>query len=77
MHGHWGFFVLGVIFLTVVMPMWLSAHYGTRWRQSKKMTPDSERMLAEMAELADKLQARIDNMERLLDASVPDWRKKL
>ena len=77
MHGNWGFFVLGVIFLTVVVPMWLSAHYGTRWRQAKRMTPDSERMLAEMAELADKLQARIDNMERLLDASVPDWRKKL
>ncbi len=77
MHGNWGFFVLGIIFLTVVVPMWLSAHYGTRWRQAKRMTPDSERMLAEMAELADKLQARIDNMERLLDASVPDWRKKL
>ena len=59
MHGNWGFFVLGIIFLTVVVPMWLSAHYGTRWRQAKRMTPDSERMLAEMAELADKLQARI------------------
>jgi phage shock protein B len=40
------------------------------------LTADNERNLGELSEQADRLQSRIDNLERLLDAAVPDWRKK-
>lgn len=68
--------VIGILFAVVVAPIWLFLHYGSRWRQAKLLTTESERTLAEMADLADKMQSRIENLERLLDATAPDWRKK-
>ncbi len=63
-------------FVVIVLPLWLWLHYGSRWRQAKVLTADNERNLGELSEQADRLQSRIDNLERLLDAAVPDWRKK-
>jgi phage shock protein B len=63
-------------FVVIVLPLWLWLHYGSRWRQAKVLTSDNERSLGELSEQADRLQSRIDNLERLLDAAVPDWRKK-
>jgi phage shock protein B len=63
-------------FVVIVLPLWLWLHYGSRWRQAKVLTSDNERTLGELSEQADRLQSRIDNLERLLDAAVPDWRKK-
>jgi phage shock protein B len=63
-------------FVVIVLPLWLWLHYGSRWRQAKVLTSDNERTLGELSEQADRLQGRIDNLERLLDAAVPDWRKK-
>ncbi len=63
-------------FVVIVLPLWLWLHYGSRWRQAKVLTADNERTLGDLSEQADRLQNRIDNLERLLDAAVPDWRKK-
>ena len=68
--------IMGILFLVVVTPIWLFLHYGSRWRQAKLLTTESEKTLAEMADIADKMQSRIENLERLLDATAPDWRKK-
>ncbi len=68
--------VMGILFLVVVTPIWLFLHYGSRWRQAKLLTIESEKTLAEMADIADKMQSRIENLERLLDTTAPDWRKK-
>ncbi len=68
--------IIGILFAVVVAPIWLFLHYGSRWRQAKLLTTESEKTLAEMADIADKMQSRIDNLERLLDVTAPDWRKK-
>lgn len=68
--------IMGILFLVVVTPIWLFLHYGSRWRQAKLLTTESEKTLAEMADIADKMQSRIENLERLLDTTAPDWRKK-
>ena len=65
-----------ILFLVIVTPIWLFLHYGSRWRQAKLLTTESEKTLAEMADIADKMQSRIENLERLLDTTAPDWRKK-
>jgi len=66
-----------VIFLAVVAPIWVIAHYVTRWRTSKVLTVDDEKMLAELWEQAPKMESRINALEAILDAEVPDWRKKI
>ena len=68
--------VMGILLLVVVAPIWLFLHYGSRWRQAKLLTTESEKTLAEMADIADRMQSRIENLERLLDTSAPDWRKQ-
>lgn len=68
--------IMGILFLVIVAPIWLFLHYGSRWRQAKLLTTESEKTLAEMADIADKMQSRIENLERLLDTTAPDWRKK-
>jgi len=68
--------VPSTIFLLIVAPIWIIAHYMTRWRTAKTLTAEDERMLAELWELAPKMESRIHTLERILDAEVPDWRKQ-
>jgi phage shock protein B len=66
-----------VIFLLIVAPVWIISHYVTRWRTAKTLSAEDEKMLAELWELAPKLETRINTLERILDADVPDWRKQI
>lgn len=65
-----------IIFLVIVLPVWLSLHYSARWRQAKVLTSDNERILGDLGDLADRLETRMVNLERLLDAAAPEGRKK-
>lgn len=68
-------FVLGAIFVTIVAPIWIVAHYLTRWRTARSLSREDERALAELWESAQRLEARIINLEKVLDADAPGWRK--
>jgi phage shock protein B len=69
-------FVLGLIALIVVAPIWIVAHYVTQWRAARSLSREDERALGEMWETAQKLQERIDTLERVLDAQAPGWRAR-
>jgi phage shock protein B len=69
-------FILGVIFLVVVVPIWIVAHYLTRWRRSRKLSADDERSLGELYESARRMEGRIAALERVLDAEAPGWRAR-
>ncbi|MCG8690031.1 MAG: envelope stress response membrane protein PspB [Minwuiales bacterium] len=68
-------FVPAVIFLTVVAPIWIIAHYVTRWRTGKALSSDEERLIAELWQTTDKMEQRIVTLERILDAEAPNWRR--
>jgi len=70
-------FVLGIIFLVVVAPIWIVAHYLTRWRRSRKLSAEDERSLGELFEAARKMEARLAALERVLDAEAPGWRARV
>jgi phage shock protein B len=70
------FFILGIIFLVVVAPIWIVAHYLTRWRRSRKLSADDERSLGELYESARRMEGRIAALERVLDAEAPGWRAR-
>jgi phage shock protein B len=69
-------FVPLTIFLSVVAPIWLIAHYLTRWRTAKSLSAEDEQMLAELWETAPRLEERLANLEGILDAEVPSWRDR-
>ena len=65
-----------IILLAVVAPVWIIAHYVTRWRTVKSLTSEDETILSDLWESAAKMESRIAILERILDAEAPGWRTK-
>ena len=70
-------FVLAVLFMTVVAPLWIIFHYITKWRGQRGLSAQDERLLAELWDISNRLEGRIHAPERVLDAESPNWRDKL
>jgi phage shock protein B len=68
--------IVAIVFLVVVLPIWIIAHYATRWRTTKTLSSGEEQLLTELWESAEKMDGRIRNLERILDAEAPDWRTR-
>lgn len=69
-------FVLAVLFLVVVAPVWIVFHYITKWRSQRGLSAQDERLLAELWEISNRLETRIHALERVLDTEAPNWRNK-
>jgi len=67
---------LGILFMVVVAPMMIIFHYVTKWKQSKTLTSEDEKILTELWDSAERIEGRIKNIERILDTESPDWRAK-
>ena len=65
-----------ILFLTIGLPLWLVLHFVTRWKQSREISSDDEQMLEELWALSQRLDDRIDTLERILDDDHPTWREK-
>ncbi len=68
-------FVPSVLFLAIVAPIWIIAHYVTRWRTAKTLSSEDEKLLAELWKSADRMEGRLNNVERILDVEAADWRR--
>ena len=71
-----GAFVLAVLFMTVVAPLWIIFHYVTKWRSARGLSAEDERMLAELWESAGRMETRIVSLEKILDSEAPGWRAR-
>jgi phage shock protein B len=72
-----GFFVIAVVFMTVVMPILIIMHYVTKWKATKGLSNDEQRLLEDLWKDSQSMQSRLNALETILDGEVPDWRKKL
>jgi len=72
-----GFFVLIIIFMTVVLPIVIVMHYVTKWKATKGLSDDEQRVLEDLWKDSQAMQSRVNALETILDDEVPDWRKKL
>jgi phage shock protein B len=70
-------FVLSILFITIVLPLWLILHYITKWRGSRGLSAEDERMLADLWQSAKRMEERVVTLEAILDAESPHWRKKV
>ena len=72
---HAFFFVPVIVFLVIVAPIWLVLHYVTRWRSTRTLSREDERMLVDLWESAKRMELRIQTLEKILDAEAPQWRR--
>ena len=70
------FFVPAMLFVVVVLPLWLLLHYVTRWRTTRGLSTEDERMLADLWKNARRLEERVATLETILDAEAPGWRTR-
>lgn len=65
-----------ILFLAIVAPVWIIAHYVTRWRSTRMLSAEDEKLLAELWRTAERMDDRLNTIERILDAESSDWRKQ-
>ena len=68
--------VIAILLITVVVPLWIIFHYITKMKMSKGLSPEDEKMLSEVWESTNRMEERINTLERILDIESPDWRKR-
>lgn len=56
-----------ILFLVIVAPIWIIAHYVTRWRMAKTLTPEDEKQFVDLWRTAERMEERIDSIERILE----------
>lgn len=68
--------VIPILLITICLPLWIIFHYITKMKTSKGLSPEDEKMLSEVWESANKMQERINTLERILDVESPEWRRR-
>ena len=68
--------IVPVLLLTIILPLWIILHYVTKWKSSKGLSSEDEKMLSEIWESANRMEERINTLERILDVDSPDWRRR-
>ena len=67
--------VLIVPFVLIGLP-WLVLHYITKWKTAPTLTNDDESLLDELYQVARRLDARMDTVERLVSADNPEFQPR-
>lgn len=68
--------VFMIIIAAVVLPLVVILHYVTKWKSSRTLSGDEQRMLEDLWQDAQKMESRINALETILDDQAPDWRKR-
>ena len=55
-----------ILFLTVLAPLIVIFYFITKWKQTREISGDDERMLEELWTLSQRLEERIETLERIL-----------
>jgi phage shock protein B len=77
--GIGGLFVVASIaaFIAVLMlPLLVILHYVTKWKATKGLSNDEQRLLEDLWRDSDAMQRRLEALETILDDEVPEWRKR-
>jgi len=70
------FFVPIILFLVIVAPIWIIFHYRAKANMVNGLNANERADLEEMMQVANKMAARIETLESILDVESPDWREK-
>ena len=60
-----------ILFFTVLAPLIVIFYFITKWKQTREISSDDEHMLEELWSLSQRLEERIETLERILDDDTP------
>jgi phage shock protein B len=66
---------VAIVFVVCVLPLAIVMHYITKWKATKGLTQDEERMLEDLWRDSQAMESRLNALETILDDEVPGWRK--
>ncbi len=66
--------VIPILLITVCLPLWIVFHYVTKMKTAKGLSVEDEKMLSEVWESTNRMEQRINTLERILDIEAPNWR---
>jgi len=64
-----------VLILCIALPIFIVLHFITKWKQSREYSCDDEQMLEELWQLSQRLDDRLETLERILDDDMPKIRR--
>ena len=70
------FFVPTLVFIVFVLPIWLFMHYRTKQQLQSTLSETEREEIQQLANSSQRMLARIDTLEAILDEESPNWRKR-
>ncbi len=65
-----------ILFMCIVAPLWIMAHYKVRRREAGKLSADEQGALEGLTRAAERMETRIATLEKILDAEAPQWKER-
>ena len=70
-------FILALVSIVMgCVTLWLIMFYGRRNKRPTMPEPNGRYDMAQLSSMAESMQERIDILEAILDAEIPDWREQ-
>ncbi|MGB0732173.1 MAG: envelope stress response membrane protein PspB [Pontibacterium sp.] len=67
-------FATTTLFILVVVPLWLILHYAAKMRSNRGLSTEDKQALEDAYQSVERLEARIETLETILDSEQPEWR---
>ncbi|EJL8257481.1 TPA: envelope stress response membrane protein PspB [Vibrio cholerae] len=65
-----------IVFCIFVAPLWLILHYRSKRKTGDGLSDEELQLLRSLSDKANRLQARVETLERILDDETPNWRNR-
>lgn len=71
-----GFFTFATVFTVVVLPLIVVMHYVTKWKATKGLSDEEQRLLEELWRDSERMENRLEALETILDDEAPELKAK-
>lgn len=65
-----------IVFIAVPAPLFIILYFITEWKRSREISGGDEKLLEDLWTLSQKLEERMESLEKILDSEIPEWRRK-
>lgn len=67
---------IAALLAVLLLPLLVILHYVTKWKATKGLSNDEQRLLEDLWRDSESMQRRLEALETILDDEVPEWRKR-